>query len=1127
MKQKLLLFLAVLCVGFASAQTFAVDGINYAVIPSTTSVSVTNGSCYIGDLMLPSMVSDGVTNYTVTSVGDEAFRFCEGLTSISFPSTVTSIGSYSFAEAYNLTSIIMGINVTTLGEYAFADTSLKAVSLGSSVTSIGDGVFSGCRFLETITNFDAVVSIGDHAFDSCISLTSFTFPSSVTTVGSSLFEGCEALTSVTIGVNMTEIGDSTFSDCTNLTTITIPSNITTIGESAFSSSGLTSINIPNSISSIGYAAFSRCADLKSVTIPNSVTSIGDFAFSRCSSLELFVSKLSTPISIPQNTFNNIDLDVCVLVVPTGKTSEYSAALYWQDFTTITDVLPITPDANNTIYVNKNVSGGNNSGNSWSNAIPELATALNWAKDNPNPAWATTPLQVYVAVGTYYPTSVTTDRSTSFVLGPNIKIHGGFDPSNNIVALTDARILPTVTGSRGTILSGDVDSNDALKSPAPISGNLYGNNSGNSYHVVNASTANAKSLLDGLRISFGNANGNEDTQGGGIYANTESSQITITRSVISHNSANIGGGVFSKSSFLSLTNSMLSNNSANEAGGMFSSTSYSASSTTSITNSIVSFNAAASNGGGVYAVGSSSAIFNINNSLFASNTAPDGINYKASPAGYSIKNSYLEGQNLSSSNNNLNGVTIPITAVFKDAVNGDYTLKSTSHAVNAGNNSLYIGTLATDKDLAGNARLFDGSATTDVIDMGPYEFEEIIQKTDPTITFADLSKTYGDANFDLAAISNSTGLISYEIIAGGTGSATLSGTNNAIVTVGNIGTVLLKATVAEDANYNAESKTITLTINKATITGITFANASSVYDGTAKSLAIAGTLPTGTSVNYANNSRTNVGTQEVTATIDGANYTTLELKANLTITKADQQISWNQNLISYCGSSTPIVLTATSSSGLPISYTSSNSNVASISNNVLNFANYGSATITAVQSGNGNYNATSSVTLPVLNSQPNLLRKHFDNVIFFDNSSNSFRSYTWYKNGVVVAGQTAQYFTDSSALNGSYYAVATRIDGTVITTCPVSFSPSIEQEFIKVAPNPVRANSSYQLTTNLVASKLINARVTVISMLGAVITNSVVDKNSVELIAPSVEGIYIVKMTLSNGQYFTKNLLVKN
>ena len=107
--------------------------------------------------------------------------------------------------------------------------------------------------------------------------------------------------------------------------------------------------------------------------------------------------------------------------------------------------------------------------------------------------------------------------------------------------------------------------------------------------------------------------------------------------------------------------------------------------------------------------------------------------------------------------------------------------------------------------------------------------------------------------------------------------------------------------------------------------------------------------------------------------------------------------------------------------------------------MLNFVNYGSATITAFQSGDGNYNATSSVTLAVLNSQPNLIRQQFDNVIFFDNSSNSFKTYSWYKNGVLVPGQTAQYFKDSASLKGSYYAVATKADGSLITTCPLIFS----------------------------------------------------------------------------------------
>ena len=88
---------------------------------------------------------------------------------------------------------------------------------------------------------------------------------------------------------------------------------------------------------------------------------------------------------------------------------------------------------------------------------------------------------------------------------------------------------------------------------------------------------------------------------------------------------------------------------------------------------------------------------------------------------------------------------------------------------------------------------------------------------PTITFADIIKTYGDANFNLGATSNSGGTISYSIVTGGTGSATLSATNNQTVTLGNAGTVTIKASVTSNGNYDAGTKDITLTIAKRAIT----------------------------------------------------------------------------------------------------------------------------------------------------------------------------------------------------------------------------------------------------------------------------------------------------------------------
>ncbi|MEY2868835.1 MAG: hypothetical protein RIR01_1300, partial [Bacteroidota bacterium] len=260
---------------------------------------------------------------------------------------------------------------------------------------------------------------------------------------------------------------------------------------------------------------------------------------------------------------------------------------------------------------------------------------------------------------------------------------------------------------------------------------------------------------------------------------------------------------------------------------------------------------------------------------------------------------------------------------------------------------------------------------------------------------------------------------------------------------------------------------------------------------------------------------------------GTNYLISYVGANFSITKANQTISWNQILELGCDSGSSKNLTATASSGLPVSYVSSNANIATISNGVLAVHDYGFTTLTASQAGNNNYFPATVVVLTVTNSQPNLIRKQFEDIIFFDNSSKQFVSYTWYKDGVLVSGQTSQFYKENGALNGIYYAKATRLDGMVVTSCPLILSPTIEDEYIKIAPNPVKSNASYELLTNVSSSKLQNAHVEVYSVGGMLMQNVVTSQNTVKLTAPVVEGLYIVKMTLSNGKIFTKNLLVKN
>ncbi|MBQ5872911.1 MAG: leucine-rich repeat domain-containing protein [Bacteroidales bacterium] len=225
--------------------------------------------------------------YSVTSIGEQAFYLCSSLTSIDIPNSVTSIGESAFSCCWSLTSI----------------------TLPNSVTSIGDGAFSYCNGLTSITIPNSVTSIGDNAFSCCWSLTSITLPNSVTS-----------------------IGEWAFSDCSVLTSITLPNSVTSIGDNAFyNCSSLTSVTIPNSITSIAKSVFFSCSGLISVTIPESVTSIARSAFGGCSFLQNVTCLATTPPTLEDNTVFPYP-NITTLTVPCGSLEAYSTATsFWNMF----------------------------------------------------------------------------------------------------------------------------------------------------------------------------------------------------------------------------------------------------------------------------------------------------------------------------------------------------------------------------------------------------------------------------------------------------------------------------------------------------------------------------------------------------------------------------------------------------------------------------------------------------------------------------------------------------------------------------------------------------------------------------------------------------------------------------
>lgn len=173
----------------------------------------------------------------------------------------------------------LGRNVS-IGDNAFRGCySLTTVTIPDSVTSIGSSAFQNCRSLTTVIIPDSVTSIGNYAFNGCYGLMSVIIPDSVTSIGSAAFQGCYSLTTVIIPDSMTSTGDYTFSACNSLMSIVIPDSVTIIGSNAFSScDGFMSVIIPDSVTSIGNYAFSGCYGLGSMrfaaTTPPTVASIG-------------------------------------------------------------------------------------------------------------------------------------------------------------------------------------------------------------------------------------------------------------------------------------------------------------------------------------------------------------------------------------------------------------------------------------------------------------------------------------------------------------------------------------------------------------------------------------------------------------------------------------------------------------------------------------------------------------------------------------------------------------------------------------------------------------------------------------------------------------------------------------
>ncbi|NLJ70142.1 MAG: leucine-rich repeat domain-containing protein [Clostridiaceae bacterium] len=286
-------------------------------------IEIADFTIYKENLQIPQKI-DGLL---VTGIGNEAFAYCDHLSSVTIPDSVISLGNEAFYECGYLSTVEIPDSVMSIGNKAFWEcSSLSKITIPESVKYIGSTVFYGCTVLKKAIVpyqleycgsqiFPDYTEIQDHAGqkrplyaqkgDFMYTLLNQPYTGLVRYNGTDkkphipetidekqviyledTFIFNQDITDVIIPNSVISVGYVTFFDCNYLERIIIPDSVTSIGDWTFTGcSMLKDIIIPDSVTNIGEMAFSDCTALERIVIPDSVTSISYWTFGGCTSLE--------------------------------------------------------------------------------------------------------------------------------------------------------------------------------------------------------------------------------------------------------------------------------------------------------------------------------------------------------------------------------------------------------------------------------------------------------------------------------------------------------------------------------------------------------------------------------------------------------------------------------------------------------------------------------------------------------------------------------------------------------------------------------------------------------------------------------------------------------------------------
>uniref|UniRef100_A0A6C0IEZ6 BIG2 domain-containing protein n=1 Tax=viral metagenome TaxID=1070528 RepID=A0A6C0IEZ6_9ZZZZ len=937
-------------------------------------------------------------SYTVTTIVSQAFYGWSNLMSVTLPNTVTSIGANAFQNCTSLTSI----------------------TLPNSLKVISNYTFNGCGNLNTITIPKTVTTIGSGAFLSCDNLTTITIPKSVTTINVGAFYGCSQIMNAYFESTTylpSSSGNSIISNLYNSNSNVItPSNAT-----AYYNLGVknpSGSSKPSDVTSYitGVLGFNAAVSFTPQTIKvdssfNKVYGVdGSFnlnaTFSGPGQTGYSSSNMSvaTVSSLGVVTINAIG--TTTITITQDASGNYSAATPVSTTLTVAKGTPkiIVDSSFNKVYgvnssFNLDVSSNSTGAFHYTSDASNVATVSSLGKVTITGAGTTTIKVTQDASGNYNTSSVLTtltvakgtpkiivDSSFNKVYGVNSSFNldvssnstGAFkyttDASN--VAIVDGSGNVTIIGAGTTTIKVAQDPSDNYNASSvsttlivtqatPIIkvdssfNKVYGVDSFFNLDVSSNSTGAFKYTTDASNVAIVDGSGNVTIIGAGTTTikvaqdpsdNYNASSVSTTLTVAKGTPKIILDSSFNK---VYGVNSSFNLDVSSNSKGAFHYT------------SDASNVATVSSSGNVTIIGVGATTITV--------TQDASGNYNAS----SVSTTLIVTQatpiiKVDSSFNKVYGVDSFFNLDVSSNSTGafHYTSDASNVAIVDGSGIVTIigvgaTTITVTQDASGNYNTSSVLTTLTVTQA----------TTLITVNGSPFTLVYGtDVSFNLDVSSNSTGGFYYS--GNNPNVATVDQTTGKVTIIG-VGEVTITVTQYASGNYDESYVLVPLIVTQATPIITVDSSFNKVY-GVDSSFNLDATCNSGLPLSYTSDA-SNVATVDPLSgnvTIIGAgianitvsqegndNYYDASSVALVTVEQATQIITVDSSFNKVYGVDSSFNLDASCNTGLPLSYTSDASNVATVSSSgIVTIIGAGTAKIIVSQEGNANYYDVSSVSL---------------------------------------------------------------------------------------------------------------------------------------------------------------------